>query len=44
MIDQVWSIPGSATNSQNLVGSNVRLGYQWLPFGWYNLGGIGLAS
>ena len=44
VIDQVWSIPGSATKSQNLVGSNVRLGYQWLPFGWYNLGGIGLAS
>ena len=44
VIDQVWSIPGSATKSQNLVGSKVRLGYQWLPFGWYNLGGIGLAG
>jgi len=44
VIDQVWSIPGSATKSQNLVGSNIRLGYQWLPFGWYNLGGIGLAG
>jgi peptide/nickel transport system substrate-binding protein len=44
VIDNVWSIPGSATKAQNLVGSNVRLGYQWLPFGWYNLGAIGLAS
>lgn len=44
VMDQAWSIPGSATKSQNLVGSNVRLGYQWLPFGWYNLGGIGLAG
>lgn len=44
VIDQVWSIPGSATKSQNLVGSNVRGAYQWLPFGWYNLGGIGLAG
>ena len=44
VIDQVWSIPGSATKSQNLVGSNVRGGFQWLPFGWYNLGGIGLAG
>ncbi|MEY4361755.1 MAG: hypothetical protein RL391_1061 [Actinomycetota bacterium] len=44
VIDQVWSVPGSATKSQNLVGSNVRGGYQWLPFGWYNIGGIGLAG
>ena len=44
VIDQVWSIPGSATKSQNLVGSKVRGGYQWLPFGWYNIGGIGLAG
>ncbi|MEY3618234.1 MAG: hypothetical protein RL726_932 [Actinomycetota bacterium] len=44
VIDQVWSIPGSATKAQNLVGSNVRGAYQWLPFGWYNLGGIGLAG
>jgi ABC-type transport system substrate-binding protein len=44
VIDNVWSIPGSATKAQNLVGSNVRLGYQWLPFGWYNLGAIGLAG
>ncbi len=44
VIDQVWSIPGSATKAQNLVGSNVRGGFQWLPFGWYNLGGIGLAG
>jgi peptide/nickel transport system substrate-binding protein len=44
IIDNVWAIPGSATKAQNLVGSNVRLGYQWLPFGWYNLGAIGLAG
>jgi len=44
VIDQVWSIPGSATKSQNLVGSNVRGAFQWLPFGWYNLGGVGLAG
>jgi peptide/nickel transport system substrate-binding protein len=44
VIDQVWSIPGSATKVQNLVGSNVRGAYQWLPFGWYNLGDIGLAG
>lgn len=44
VIDQVWSIPGTASKSQNLVGSKVRLGYQWLPFGWYNLGGVGLAK
>lgn len=44
VIDNVWSIPGSATKSQNLVGSNVRLAYQWMPFGWYNLGAIGLAG
>ena len=44
VIDNVWSIPGSATKAQNLVGSNVRLGYQWMPFGWYNLGAIGLAG
>lgn len=44
VMDQMWSVPGTATKSQNLVGSNVRGGYQWLPFGWYNLGGIGLAS
>jgi len=44
VIDQVWSVPGSATKAQNLVGSKVRGGYQWLPFGWYNIGGIGLAG
>jgi peptide/nickel transport system substrate-binding protein len=44
VIDNVWAFPGSATKAQNLVGSNVRLGYQWLPFGWYNLGAIGLAG
>ena len=44
VIDQAWSIPGSATKAQNLVGSNVRGAYQWLPFGWYNLGGVGLAG
>ena len=44
VIDQVWSIPGSATKAQNLVGSNVRGAYQWLPFGWYNLGDLGLAG
>ncbi|MFM8848020.1 MAG: ABC transporter substrate-binding protein [Actinomycetota bacterium] len=44
VMDQAWSIPGSATKSQNLVGSNVRGAFQWLPFGWYNLGGIGLAG
>jgi peptide/nickel transport system substrate-binding protein len=43
-IDQVWSIPGSATKAQNIVGSNVRGAYQWLPFGWYNLGDLGLAG
>jgi peptide/nickel transport system substrate-binding protein len=43
-IDQVWSILGSATKVQNLVGSNVRGAYQWLPFGWYNLGDLGLAG
>jgi ABC-type oligopeptide transport system substrate-binding subunit len=44
VIDQVWSIPGSATKAQNLVGSNVRGAYNWLPFGWYNLGDLGLAG
>ena len=44
VMDQAWSIPGSATKSQNLVGSNVRGAYQWKPFGWYNLGAIGLAG
>jgi peptide/nickel transport system substrate-binding protein len=44
VIDQMWSVPGTATKSQNLVGSNVRGAYQWLPFGWYNLGMIGLAG
>jgi len=44
VIDQAWSVPGSATKSQNLVGSKVRGAYQWLPFGWYNLGALGLAS
>jgi len=44
VVDQAWSILGTATKSQNLVGSKVRGGYQWLPFGWYNLGGIGLAG
>ena len=44
VIDNVWAFPGSATKAQNLVGSNVRLGYQWVPFGWYNLGAIGLAG
>lgn len=44
VIDQAWSIPGTFTKSQNLVGSKVRLAYQWLPFGWYNVGGIGLAK
>lgn len=44
VIDQAWSIPGTATKAQNLVGSKVRGAYQWLPFGWYNLGGIGLAG
>lgn len=44
VIDQAWSIPGSATKSQNLVGSKVRGAYQWLPFGWYNLGALGLAG
>lgn len=43
-IDQVWSIPGSATKVQNIVGSKVRGAYQWLPFGWYNLGDLGLAE
>ena len=44
VMDQAWSIPGSATKTQNLVGSNVRGAYQWMPFGWYNLGAIGLAA
>ncbi len=44
VIDQVWSIPGSATKAQNLVGSNVGGAYNWLPFGWYNLGDLGLAG
>jgi peptide/nickel transport system substrate-binding protein len=42
--DQVWAIPGFATKVQNVVGSNVRGAYQWLPFGWYNLGDLGLAG
>jgi peptide/nickel transport system substrate-binding protein len=43
-IDQVWSIPSSVTKVQNIVGSKVRGAYQWLPFGWYNLGDLGLAE
>ncbi len=44
VLDQAWAVPGSFTKAQNLVGSRVRNAYQWLPFGWYNVGAIGLAE
>ncbi len=44
VLDQAWAVPGSFTKAQNLVGSRVRNAYPWLPFGWYNVGAIGLAE
>ena len=44
LVDNVWDIPGSYTRGQNLVGSKIRNGYQWYPFGWYSVGNIGLAG
>ena len=44
LVDNVWNIPGSYTRGQNLVGSKVRNGFQWYPFGWYSVGNIGLAG
>ncbi|CAB4720149.1 MAG: hypothetical protein F2934_08400 [Actinobacteria bacterium] len=44
LVDQVWSIPGTYTRAQYLVGSKVRNAYNWYPFGWYAVGNIGLAA
>ena len=44
LVDNVWNIPGSYTRGQNLVGSKIRNGFQWYPFGWYSVGNIGLAG
>lgn len=44
VLDQAWAVPGNFTKTQNLVGSRVRNAYQWKPYGWYNVGAIGLAK
>lgn len=44
LVDRVWSIPGSYSRVQYLVGSRVRNAYVWYPSGWYAVGNIGLAG